>query len=49
MPPLTRKKQNRIKHSELFLTAYPVDTEVVLIAPPDQKNIKGCLDKQSRY
>lgn len=49
MPPLSRRKQNRIKHSELFLTAYPVDTDMVLIDPCDQKDIKGCLKKQSRY
>lgn len=49
MPPLSRKKQNRIKHSELFLTAYPVDTDVLLIVASDQKDIEGCLDKQSRY
>lgn len=48
MPPLSRKRQNRMKHSELFLTAYQVDTDVVLIAASDQKDIKGCLDKQSR-
>lgn len=44
-----QEKQNRIKHSELFLSAFTVKTEVMFIATSDRKGVKGCLDKRFCY